>query len=218
MEKYSNYAKTCDAVEMIEAGLAMHARSQGFFVNAQMDMRRLQKVNREFERRAFEAIADAQKLKDRVAAVEEALEASKLKHAELESLVEQLTSSNQDLTVEVHLCQSEKIASTVLEKANKERVELKAQVEGLTSEAAGLRQQLEGASASIVEEYISHFHETVEYDGLGMYWRGVTYNEVFKRLAELYPKLDLTFIRDKFIPAEPSIPTDEESAYREDVD
>ncbi|CAA3021111.1 Hypothetical predicted protein [Olea europaea subsp. europaea] len=92
MEKYSNYAETCDAVDMMGTGLAMHAHSQGFFVNA------------EFERKTFEAVIDAQKLKNEVATVEEALEASKLKHADLESVVEQLTSANQDLTAEVHLC------------------------------------------------------------------------------------------------------------------
>ncbi|CAA3014872.1 S-norcoclaurine synthase [Olea europaea subsp. europaea] len=175
-EKYSNYVETCDAVDMMEAKLAMHAHSQGFFVNAQMDMRRLQKVNREFERRASKAVADAQKLKDEVDAAEEALEASKLKHAELES----------------------------------------AQVKGLASEAAGLEHQLEGVGAVAVEEYIAHFHETSEYDGLGMYWRGVAYNEVFKRLTELHPELD--FVRNEFIPVEPSTPADEEVADGGDVD
>ncbi|CAA3021785.1 Hypothetical predicted protein [Olea europaea subsp. europaea] len=61
MEKYSNYAEIYDAVDIIEAGLAMHARSQGFFVNAQIDMMRHQKANRKFERMAFDAVADAQK-------------------------------------------------------------------------------------------------------------------------------------------------------------
>ncbi|CAA2951274.1 Hypothetical predicted protein [Olea europaea subsp. europaea] len=91
MEKYFNCVETCDAMDMMEVGLAMHASSQGFFVNVQMDMRRLQKANREFERKTFEVVADAQKLKDEIAMAEEALEASKLTHAELESIVEQLT-------------------------------------------------------------------------------------------------------------------------------
>lgn len=100
--KYSSYVKTCDAVDMVEAGLAMKARLQGFFVNAQMDMKRLQRKNREFERRATEVISNAQKLKDEVVAAGEALEASKLKQAELESVVEQLTLVNKDLTTELH--------------------------------------------------------------------------------------------------------------------
>ncbi|CAA3005609.1 Hypothetical predicted protein [Olea europaea subsp. europaea] len=106
------------------------------------------------ERKTSEAVADAQKLKNEVAAAEEALEASKLKHVELELVVEQLTSANRDLIVEVHLCQSEvkalmkqaenpdnlqKIASTALEEANKDKVDLKTKVEGLTAEAAGLK-------------------------------------------------------------------------------
>ncbi|CAA3005489.1 Hypothetical predicted protein [Olea europaea subsp. europaea] len=167
MEKYSNYAEIRDAVDTTEARLAMHARSQGFFVNTQIDMRRLQKANREFERIAFEVVADAQKLKGEIAAAKEALEASKLKHVELESVVEQLTSANWDLTAEVHLCQSEvnaitmgatysnnlqKIASMALEEANKERAELKAQVDGLVFEAASSKQQLEGAESDRGED------------------------------------------------------------------
>ncbi|CAA2985623.1 Hypothetical predicted protein [Olea europaea subsp. europaea] len=131
-EKYANYVETCDAVDMMKTGLAVHARS-GFFMNAQMNMRRFQKLNKEFERKASEAIADGQKLKNEVAAVEEALEASKLKNAELES-----------------------------EKANKEKVELKAKVEGLTADATGLKQKLKGVGATAVEEYIAHFLETFE--------------------------------------------------------
>ncbi|CAA2968430.1 Hypothetical predicted protein [Olea europaea subsp. europaea] len=84
-----------------------------------------------------------------------AFEASKLKLAEPESIVEQLTSTNKDLTTEVHLCLSEmnaltkrvensdnlqKIALKPLEAANKEKAELKAKVEELTTEAADLKQ------------------------------------------------------------------------------
>ncbi|CAA3003613.1 Hypothetical predicted protein [Olea europaea subsp. europaea] len=188
-EQYSNYAETCNAVDKMKTGLAMQARSQGFFVNVQMDMKRLQKVHTEFEQNVSEAVADAQKLKNEVTAVEEALEASKLKHVELKSIVEQLTSANKDLTAKVYLCQSkvnaltkgaenydnlQKIALTALEEANKEKAELKAKVEGLATEVTDLKQQLEEAGAMAVEE-------------------------------------------DEFIPAEPSNPTDEEVPGGKDV-
>lgn len=57
MDKYSFYTETCDAVDMVEVRLAMQARSQSFFVNDQMDMRRLQRANWKFERRATEVEA-----------------------------------------------------------------------------------------------------------------------------------------------------------------
>ncbi|CAA2973208.1 Hypothetical predicted protein [Olea europaea subsp. europaea] len=104
------------------------------------------------------------------------------------------------------------------EEANKEKAELKAKVEGLVDEAAGLKQQLERAGGAAIEEYVAHFHETSEYDGLGMYWRGLAYSEFFKRLAELHPELDFTSIRDDFIPTEPSTLADKEVPGREDVD
>lgn len=56
-DKYSFYTETCDAVDMVEVRLAMQARSQSFFVNDQMDMRRLQRANWKFERRATEVEA-----------------------------------------------------------------------------------------------------------------------------------------------------------------
>ncbi|CAA3021786.1 Hypothetical predicted protein [Olea europaea subsp. europaea] len=59
---------------------------------------------------------------------------------------------------------------------------------------------------------------STEYDSLGMYWRVVAYNEVFKRLAELYLKLDLTSVKDEFILTEPSTPANEEVVGGEDVD
>lgn len=57
-DKYSSYVKTCDSVDILKAGLALQARSQGF-LNAQMDMKRLQKANRVFERKATEAEVEA---------------------------------------------------------------------------------------------------------------------------------------------------------------
>lgn len=29
-----------------------------------------------------------------------------------------------------------------------------------------------------MNNYVAHYNETAEYDGLGLYWRKVTYNEV----------------------------------------
>ncbi|CAA2986984.1 Hypothetical predicted protein [Olea europaea subsp. europaea] len=55
-DKYSSYVETYNAVDMVEARLAMQAWSQGFFVNAQVDMKGLQRANMEFECRATETI------------------------------------------------------------------------------------------------------------------------------------------------------------------
>ncbi|CAA2971351.1 Hypothetical predicted protein [Olea europaea subsp. europaea] len=76
------------------------------------------------------------------------------KEAELELVVEQLTSANKDLTTKVHLCRSEvnapmkrveisnnlqKISSTALEATNKKKAKLKAKVKELTTEVADLK-------------------------------------------------------------------------------
>lgn len=57
-----------------------------------------------------------------------------------------------------------------------------------------------------MENYVTHFHETAEYDGIGLYWRNVAYGEVLVRVAELHPEVDLDAVREEFIPAEPSTP------------
>lgn len=61
-----------------------------------MDMRRLQRANGNFERMATKVEAEAKKLKAEASIVGEALEASNLKQAELESGIEQLTSKKKD--------------------------------------------------------------------------------------------------------------------------
>lgn len=76
---------------------------------------------------------------------------------------------------------------------------------------------MDGARDEAVYEYIVHFHETVEYDALGMFWRGVPYNEVFKRLAKLHPQLDLASTKEEFIPPEPSTPANEGDGYEGEV-
>lgn len=93
--------------------------------------------------------------------------------------------------------------------ANDDRTALRAQVTDLTAEVASLKQQLVEAGEAAVENYVAHFHETAEYDGLGLYWRNVAYGEVLARVAELHPEVDLTAVREEFIPAEPSTPADE---------
>lgn len=57
-------------------------------MNAQMDMRRLQKSNREFEKKVAKAEAAAKKLKAEASAMGEAIEVVKVKHVDLESKVE----------------------------------------------------------------------------------------------------------------------------------
>lgn len=59
-----------------------------------------------------------------------------------------------------------------------------------------------------MDDYIAHFHEMAEYDGLDLYWRGVTSNEVFGRLFELHHDLDLTPVKAEFISTEPSTPAE----------
>ncbi|CAA2987561.1 Hypothetical predicted protein [Olea europaea subsp. europaea] len=114
---------------MVEASLALQPHSQRFFLNAQMDIRRLQKANRESEQQAADAEAEAK---------------SRSLH-----------------------CEQGEVAKN---------------------------------------NYIAHFHETTKYDSLALYWKGVAYNEVFKKLVELYLQLDLTSIKEEFILAEPSTP------------
>ncbi|CAA2971350.1 Hypothetical predicted protein [Olea europaea subsp. europaea] len=138
-----------------------------------MDMKRRQRTNREFKHRATKVISDAQKLKDEAAA---ALEASKLKQSKVNALEKRIENSDN----------LQKIASTALEVANKDKVKSKAKVEELTTEAADLKQWLERTGVVAIDEHIAHFHEIAKYDDLRMYWRGVAYKEVFKRLAELY--------------------------------
>ncbi|CAA3012322.1 Hypothetical predicted protein [Olea europaea subsp. europaea] len=90
-----------------------------------------------------------------------------------------------------------------------------AKVEELNAEAASLKQQLDGSEVAVaVHEYIAYFHETTKYDGLGLYWREVVYDEVFKRLIELHPQLDLATVKKEFILAKLSISAEEGKASR----
>lgn len=60
-----------------------------------------------------------------------------------------------------------------------------------------------------MNNYVAHFHETVEYDVLNLYWRKVAYNEVFRMMPELHPRVDLASVKEEFLPAESSTPTDD---------
>lgn len=69
-------------------------------------------------------------------------------------------------------------------------MELKAQVDELTTEVANLKQQLSGTGEAVVNNYVAHFHETAEYNSFGLFWRKVTYNEVFGRESKVEPQQD----------------------------
>lgn len=154
-DKYASYTETCKFTDMLKAGLAMQAQSQGFIFNAQMDMKRLQDRNCELEERTATAELEAKKLKAEASTADEVIEAFKAKWEELETKVGQLSTENVELKEEVHLCKSEvnaltkrvensdnlqKIASTALEMANQDRTTLRAQVTDLTAEVASLKQ------------------------------------------------------------------------------
>lgn len=55
---------------------------------------------------------------------------------------------------------------SALEVANKEKIEV-----------ANLKEQLSGAKETTINNYIAHFHETIEYDGIDLDW-GVLHSEV----------------------------------------
>lgn len=59
-----------------------------------MDIKRLQRVNREFERRVTEA--EPKRLKADASSTDETIEASQVKQVELELAMEQLTFENKD--------------------------------------------------------------------------------------------------------------------------
>ncbi|CAA3001163.1 Hypothetical predicted protein [Olea europaea subsp. europaea] len=79
---------------------------------------------------------------------DEVIDAFKVRHAEAELRLGLLSTENEDLNKEVHLCKAGKV---------------------------------------VVIMYLEHFHETVEYDGLDLYWKKVAYVEVLKMMAELHP-------------------------------
>lgn len=78
----------------------------------------------------------------------------------------------------------QKIASLALEWAIKKKNELRAQLEKLIAEVANLKQQLSWGGEATINNYVAHFYKIAEYDSLDFYWRKVTYNKVFKRIAE----------------------------------
>ncbi|CAA3010551.1 Hypothetical predicted protein [Olea europaea subsp. europaea] len=87
--------------------------------------------------------------------------------------------------------------------ANKEKAEMKAQVDELNSgHKAKVATSCTGEA--VVENFVAHFHEMADYDGLGLYWRGVAYDEILKRLANLCPQMDLAPLKEEYIPAEAS--------------
>lgn len=76
----------------------------------------------------------------------------------------------------------------------------------------------EGAGEAVLNNYIFHFYETIEYNCLDLYWDRVAYNDVFGRLAELHPQVDLASIREEFFLVEPSTPADEGGDSKKGVD
>lgn len=98
----------------------------------------------------------------------------------------------------------QKIASSSLEVTNKDEVKLKAQIDKQTANVTKIHQQLSGAGEAVVNYYVVHFHKTYEYGDLGLYWRKVTYNEVFEKIGKLYPHVNLVVVNEEFLPTKPS--------------
>lgn len=70
----------------------------------------------------------------------------------------------------------------------------------------------------MLNEYVTYFHEVAKYDGLYLYWRKVTYNKVLGRLVELHPQVELSALKEEFLPDEPSTITNEVEDLAEEVD
>lgn len=94
-------------------------------------------------------------------------------------------------------------------------LELKAQVEELNVEVASLKQQFSSTGKVAVDNYVAYFHETTEYDGFGLCWRGIACNEILKWLAKLHPQMDLAPLKEEFIVTEPSSPVEENKKLNE---
>lgn len=62
----------------------MQARSQGCFLNAQMDMRRLQRLNEEFSQKVVDPKGEAKRLKVEASTADEVIEAFRMKQDEVE--------------------------------------------------------------------------------------------------------------------------------------
>ncbi|CAA2965035.1 Hypothetical predicted protein [Olea europaea subsp. europaea] len=118
---------------------------------------------------------EAKRLKAKACTTDEVIEALRVKQDEAESRVRLLTTENEKIKKEVHLCKVE----------------------------------LNGVEEPVVNNYRAYFHKIDEYDDLDLYWRKVAYNEVFGRIVELYPQVDLTSVKEKIFPTEPSTLVDD---------
>lgn len=76
-DKSSSYVETCDSVDMLEAGLALLARSQGPFLNFQIDMRRLQRLNKESGQKVANVEIEAKRLIAEASTADEVIKAFK---------------------------------------------------------------------------------------------------------------------------------------------
>lgn len=76
-DKSSSYVETCDSVDMLEAGLALQARSQGPFLNFQIDMKRLQRLNKESGQKVANVEIEAKRLIAEASTADEVIKAFK---------------------------------------------------------------------------------------------------------------------------------------------
>lgn len=124
------------SMPLIQRPIALQARLQDFFLNAQIDIKRLQRLNRDFYQKAIDAVEKVKSLKVEASTSNEVIKAFKLRYVETESRLGLLTFENEDLHMEVYLCKAKvnvlmqlveifdnlhKIASLALEEANEEK-------------------------------------------------------------------------------------------------
>lgn len=68
---------------MMEAGIVLSANSNGFILNAQMEMKKLQRLNKEFFQKAIDAKTEMKKLKTKASTADQIIKTEVMSQLEL---------------------------------------------------------------------------------------------------------------------------------------
>lgn len=111
----------------------------------------------------------------------------------------------------------QKVTAEVLEKANLELAGARDANQFMEKELKWHEVEVKKYEADVIEagdiamrNYIANFHLTEEYHRFGMYSSRVAYQEVFERLEEVHPGLDVSELKAEFLEEEvPQTPAEE---------
>lgn len=224
-ERWQNYVATCDAVDLTSTLVSQTARAFGVALECQTVLADIQSRNRASR-------DELEKVKAELAEKVEANIELRIQRDVDDSKRDGLLAEIEDLKKEVHESQCEvaaltkkveisdnhqKVTAEALEKANLELTGARDAGQFMEKELRWLEAEVKRYEADVVEagdiavkNYVANFHHTEEYRRFGLYWSKVAYEEVFERLGEVHPQLDVSELKAEFLEEEvPQTPAEE---------